>query len=80
MNPIRLGIHRRQWLVSHGRVDPRIEGPALSTRAGPSWYLSLGGFVVGMTNMPEARLAREAEIGYATLAPGRARATLPVTR
>jgi 5'-methylthioadenosine phosphorylase len=45
-----------------------IEGPAFSTRAESNWYRSLGAAVIGMTNMPEARLAREAEIAYATLA------------
>lgn len=45
-----------------------VEGPAFSTRAESHWYRSLGAAVVGMTNMPEARLAREAEIAYATLA------------
>jgi 5'-methylthioadenosine phosphorylase len=45
-----------------------IEGPAFSTRAESQWYRSLGASVIGMTNMPEARLAREAEIAYATLA------------
>lgn len=44
-----------------------IEGPAFSTRAESNWYRSLGASVIGMTNMPEARLAREAEIAYATL-------------
>ena len=45
-----------------------IEGPAFSTRAESNWYRSLDAAVIGMTNMPEARLAREAEIAYATLA------------
>lgn len=45
-----------------------IEGPAFSTRAESNWYRSLGASVIGMTNMPEARLAREAEMAYATLA------------
>ena len=45
-----------------------IEGPAFSTRAESNWYRSLGAAVIGMTNMPEARLAREAEMAYATLA------------
>lgn len=45
-----------------------IEGPAFSTRAESHWYRSMGAAVIGMTNMPEARLAREAEIAYATLA------------
>lgn len=45
-----------------------IEGPAFSTRAESNWYRSLGASVIGMTNMPEARLAREAEMAYATIA------------
>ena len=45
-----------------------IEGPAFSTRAESLWYRSLGASAIGMTNMPEARLAREAEMAYATLA------------
>jgi len=45
-----------------------IEGPAFSTRAESQLYRSWGVDVIGMTNLPEARLAREAEICYATLA------------
>ncbi|MCO1334376.1 S-methyl-5'-thioadenosine phosphorylase [Microbulbifer sp. OS29] len=45
-----------------------IEGPQFSTRAESHWYRSMGASVVGMTNMPEAKLAREAQIAYATLA------------
>ncbi len=45
-----------------------IEGPAFSTRAESQFYRSIGATVIGMTNMPEARLAREAEIAYASLA------------
>lgn len=45
-----------------------IEGPAFSTRAESEWYRSMGASVIGMTNMPEAKLAREASIAYATLA------------
>lgn len=45
-----------------------IEGPAFSTRAESNFYRSIGASVIGMTNMPEARLAREAEIAYASLA------------
>ena len=44
-----------------------IEGPTFSTRAESHLFRSWGGDIVGMTNLPEARLAREAEIGYATL-------------
>jgi 5'-methylthioadenosine phosphorylase len=45
-----------------------IEGPAFSTRAESELYRSWGMDVIGMTNLPEAKLAREAEICYATLA------------
>jgi 5'-methylthioadenosine phosphorylase len=45
-----------------------IEGPQFSTRAESLWYRSLGAQVIGMTNLPEAKLAREAQIAYATLA------------
>ena len=45
-----------------------IEGPQFSTLAESLLYRSWGVSVIGMTNMPEARLAREAEICYATLA------------
>jgi 5'-methylthioadenosine phosphorylase len=45
-----------------------IEGPQFSTHAESQLYRSWDASVIGMTNMPEARLAREAEIAYATLA------------
>jgi 5'-methylthioadenosine phosphorylase len=45
-----------------------MEGPAFSTRAESQLYRSWGCSVIGMTNHSEARLAREAEIAYATLA------------
>lgn len=45
-----------------------IEGPNFSTRAESRIYRSWGVDIIGMTNIPEARLAREAEICYATIA------------
>src|SRR5262245_55860037 len=45
-----------------------IEGPQFSTRAESELYRSWGMDIIGMTNLEEARLAREAEICYATLA------------
>jgi 5'-methylthioadenosine phosphorylase len=45
-----------------------IEGPQFSTYAESITYKQLGYSVIGMTNMPEAKLAREAEICYATVA------------
>jgi len=45
-----------------------IEGPQFSTRAESLLFRSWGVDVIGMTNLPEARLAREAELPYATMA------------
>ena len=45
-----------------------IEGPAFSTRAESLMYQSWGADIIGMTALPEAKLAREAEICYATMA------------
>lgn len=45
-----------------------IEGPQFSTRAESRLYRSWGADVIGMTNLPEARLAREAELCFATVA------------
>ncbi len=45
-----------------------MEGPAFSTRAESNFYRELGCSVIGMTNHSEARLAREAEIAYCSIA------------
>lgn len=45
-----------------------IEGPQFSSQAESHWYRSMGAGVIGMTNMPEAKLALEAQMAYATLA------------
>lgn len=45
-----------------------IEGPSFSSKAESLWYRSMGADIIGMTNMPEAKLAREAQIAYATVA------------
>lgn len=54
--------------VHKGGTYVCIEGPQFSTRAESNLYRSWGVDVIGMTNLPEARLAREAELPYATLA------------
>jgi len=54
--------------VHRGGTYVCIEGPAFSTRAESLMYRSWGVDVIGMTNYQEARLAREAEICYATMA------------
>ena len=45
-----------------------MEGPQFSSRAESNLYRQWGCDVIGMTNMPEAKLAREAELPYATIA------------
>ena len=54
--------------VHEGGVYLCMEGPQFSTRAESELYRSWSVSVIGMTNLPEARLAREAELPYATLA------------
>lgn len=54
--------------VHRGGTYLCMEGPAFSTRAESTIYRKWGVDVIGMTNMPEAKLAREAELCYATLA------------
>lgn len=51
-----------------GGVYLAMEGPQFSTRAESHLYRQWGCDVIGMTNMPEAKLAREAELPYATIA------------
>ena len=54
--------------LSRGGTYLVMEGPQFSTRAESELYRSWGCHVIGMTNMPEAKLAREAEMCYATVA------------
>lgn len=54
-------------LVHDGGCYIAIEGPQFSTRAESRMYQTWGADVIGMTAMPEARLAREAELPYALL-------------
>lgn len=64
-------VHAAQDLgvnVHPGGTMVVMEGPAFSTRAESSMYRSWGADLIGMTALPEAKLAREAEICYATMA------------
>lgn len=54
--------------VHRGGTYVCIEGPAFSTKAESNTYRSWGMDLIGMTNLQEAKLAREAELCYATLA------------
>ena len=60
VRPAQLSTRERPLVV--------IEGPAFSTRAESNLYRSWGATIIGMTALPEAKLAREAEICYAILA------------
>jgi 5'-methylthioadenosine phosphorylase len=70
--------HVSRLLVEHGRAVGAtvheggtyvcIEGPQFSTRAESKVYRQLGFDIIGMTNLQEAKLAREAELCYATMA------------
>jgi 5'-methylthioadenosine phosphorylase len=62
-----LGLNS-QAKLHHGGTYVCIEGPQFSSMAESHWYRSMGASVIGMTNMPEAKLAREAQMAYATLA------------
>src|SRR5437867_3837158 len=63
------GLGARSGVTVHaGGTYLCIEGPQFSTRAESSLYRSWGADVIGMTNATEARLAREAEICYASVA------------
>src|SRR5213078_4499694 len=70
----RLRIHLANAAMAEGIEVKRdgtyvcIEGPQFSTLAESLTYKGLGYSVIGMTNMPEAKLAREAELCYATVA------------
>ena len=54
--------------VTRGGTYLAMEGPQFSTKAESELYRQWGCSVIGMTNMPEAKLAREAELCYATVA------------
>lgn len=55
-------------VVNDGGTYLAMEGPQFSSRAESLLYRAWGCDVIGMTNMPEAKLAREAELPYATIA------------
>lgn len=59
---------RHKIRVHNGGTYVCIEGPSFSTKAESKLFRSWGMDVIGMTNLPEARLAREAELSYATVA------------
>ena len=73
VSPALVDIVHKAALAEHipcqrGGTYLAMEGPQFSTRAESSLYRAWGCDVIGMTNMPEAKLAREAEICYATVA------------
>jgi len=65
---IEQGAQSAGVVVKPGGVYVCMEGPQFSTRAESNLYRSWGADIIGMTNLQEAKLAREAEICYATMA------------
>ncbi|MCB0324311.1 MAG: S-methyl-5'-thioadenosine phosphorylase [Bdellovibrionales bacterium] len=64
-----LSLSREQQFRVHTEATYVVmEGPAFSTRAESHLYRSWGASIIGMTGLPEAKLAREAELSYAVLA------------
>ena len=69
LRKVALEAARAAGAVAHdGGTYVCMEGPLFSTRAESHLYRSWGGHVIGMTNLQEAKLAREAEIAYTTVA------------
>ena len=69
LSEVLLAASREVGVKAHaGGTYLCMEGPQFSTRAESKIYRSWGVDVIGMTNLTEAKLAREAEMGYATLA------------
>ena len=68
LSQVLLEIAQETGIRAHwGGTYVAMEGPQFSTRAESELYRSWGGDVIGMTVLPEAKLAREAEICYASL-------------
>jgi 5'-methylthioadenosine phosphorylase len=65
---IQTGAQSAGVVTKQGGVYVCMEGPQFSTRAESNLYRSWGADIIGMTNLQEAKLAREAEICYATMA------------
>ena len=68
LSQVLFGIAQETGIRAHrGGTYVAMEGPQFSTRAESELYRSWGGDVIGMTVLPEAKLAREAEICYSSL-------------
>ena len=69
LGEILMGASLRAGATAHaGGTYVCMEGPQFSSRAESFRYRAWGASIIGMTNMPEAKLAREAEMSYATIA------------
>ena len=68
MNACEEAIKKAKINYKRGGTYVVMEGPQFSTLAESNLYRTWGADVIGMTNMPEAKLAREAEIRYCTVA------------
>src|SRR5918999_2814441 len=68
LDEVERAIQAEKIPYKRGGTYLAMEGPQFSTRAESNLYRAWGCDVIGMTNMPEAKLAREAELCYATVA------------
>jgi 5'-methylthioadenosine phosphorylase len=68
VSEVERAVQAEQIPYRRGGIYLVMEGPQFSTRAESNLYRAWGCDVIGMTNMPEAKLAREAELCYATVA------------
>jgi 5'-methylthioadenosine phosphorylase len=68
VSEVEKAIQAEQVPYRRGGIYLAMEGPQFSSRAESNLYRAWGCDVIGMTNMPEAKLAREAELCYATVA------------
>jgi 5'-methylthioadenosine phosphorylase len=68
LEQVHCASHKAGIAAKKGGIYICMEGPAFSTRAESNLYRSWGMDIIGMTNLQEAKLAREAEICYVTIA------------
>lgn len=75
-----LAEHAPSVRVHSNKTGVCMEGPQFSTRAESLMYRQVGGDIINMSALPEAKLAREAEISYVLIATGACRLAHPLTR
>ena len=80
MDSCEIVFKKLEFNYSYGGTYLAMEGPQFSTYAESKLYRQWGCNVIGMTNMPEAKLAKEAEIRYCSISVSYTHLTLPTNR